>query len=65
MSMTKIEEQSLQQEKSILLANGSVLTLSFNDAFVAKVRKFCNISETDEVSDEHFKQFFAASLAGV
>lgn len=65
MSMTKDEEQMLQQERIINLPDGSVLTLTFNDAFVEKVRRYCELDELDEVTDEHLKTFFAASLAAI
>ena len=65
MSMTNDEEQMLQQERIINLPDGSILTLTFNDAFVEKVRRYCELDELDEVTDEHLKTFFAASLAAI
>lgn len=65
MSMSKDEEQLLHQERVISLSNGDVLTLTFNDAFVDKVRKYCELEREEDVTDEHLKLFFAASLASI
>lgn len=54
-----------QQTREIPLPDGSVLELSFNDLFCAKVRKYFEIDETVELTDELLKEFFAASLAGI
>ncbi len=59
------DEETLQQVREISLPDGSILTLTFNDLFCTKVRKFFQIDEAVELTDDHLKEFFAASLAGV
>lgn len=59
------DEETLKQIREISLPDGSVLTIQFNDLFCAKVRKFYELDETVELTDDHLKEFFAASLAGV
>ena len=51
--------------KSIELPDGSVLTLEYNEKFVAKVRQHFKLEANVEVSDDLLKEFFAVSLAGV
>jgi hypothetical protein len=51
--------------RSIELPDGSVLTLDFNDLFLAKVRQHFELTPDTEVTDDLLKEFFAASLAGV
>jgi len=63
--MSSRDDEMPQQTREIPLPDGSVLELSFNDLFCAKVRKYFEIDETVELTDELLKEFFAASLAGI
>jgi hypothetical protein len=51
--------------RSIELPDGSVLTLDFNEKFLAKVRQHFELAPDVDVEDRYLKEFFAASLAGV
>jgi hypothetical protein len=61
----KEDEETLKQVREIMLPDGSIFTLSFNELFCEKVRKYFELDVGTELTDEHYKSFFAASLAGV
>lgn len=64
MSMSR-DENALPQVRDIPLPDGSVLTLTFNEQFCEKVRRFFDLDRSDDLTDDHLKEFFAASLAAI
>ena len=57
--------QQLTKNVEFELSDGSVFSLEYNDEFVAKVRKYCELQQHEDITENHLKSFFAAALAAI
>ncbi len=51
-------QEQLENTRVVCLADGNELTISYNEKFYDKVRKYFQLDADVVPSDEHLKEFF-------